>query len=221
MARSCRRLDARQPERVAEIGGQQQRQRARAALLGAAVGILDEIARALAETDERGRRQIDVQAAERRHDARRAASGARRRVGVASSASPIADTVSGETSTSTGMTSSNASVSPASFTVIRTRARPIARPAASKRTSTDPPAAHVDRLRRRVGELHDVGIEALDRHRRRPAGLQLARDDRAERRLVADREEARERRLERDRLVDPDLAVGGAEPRPCDRRRPP
>src|SRR6185369_762815 len=61
-------------------------------------------------------------------------------VGVDSPASPIADTVSGETRTSTGTTSWKASVSLASLTVILTRARPIDRPAASKRTSTEPPA---------------------------------------------------------------------------------
>ena len=48
----------------------------------------------------------------------------------ASFASPIAETVSGETSTSTGMTSWKASASEPSFTVMRTRARPVVRPAA-------------------------------------------------------------------------------------------
>ena len=57
-----------QLERLAEIGGQQQRQRARAALFGAAVRILDEIARAFAEADERRGREVHVQPAERRHD---------------------------------------------------------------------------------------------------------------------------------------------------------
>ncbi len=65
------RVHARQRERVAEIRGQHERQRARAALLGAAVGILDQIARAFAEADHRGRRQLDVQTAEARHDAGR------------------------------------------------------------------------------------------------------------------------------------------------------
>src|SRR4051812_7866132 len=63
-----------------------------------------------------------------------------RSIAAASRTSPTAGTVSGEDNTSTGITSSNASVSPASDTVTRTRARPTVRPAASNLTSTDPPA---------------------------------------------------------------------------------
>ena len=66
-----RRIDAWQRERITEIRGQQQCQRARSFLLGAAVRIFDEIACAFAEADHRRRRHLDVQPAESRHDAGR------------------------------------------------------------------------------------------------------------------------------------------------------
>ena len=99
-----------QRERVAEVGGEHHCQRRASPLLRAAVRVLDEIARAFAEPDQRGGCQLDVQAAEARHDAGRD----RQRLGggrLASDVSPYAATVSGEASTSTGITSSNASVS--------------------------------------------------------------------------------------------------------------
>ena len=65
-----RRVHPRQREGVAEVGGQHQRERARTALLGAAVRILDEIARPFPKPDHRRRRQLDVQAAEAGDDAR-------------------------------------------------------------------------------------------------------------------------------------------------------
>src|SRR5258708_3909032 len=140
-------------------------------------------------------------------------------VGFDSPASPIADTVSGETSTSTGMTSWNASVSPASLTVILTRARPVDRPAASKRTSTEPPAGTstvcgaVDRRRGGGGhKWEEGGVGVVDGDGRGSGRLQLTGHARAERGLVAARQEPRERGLQRDGLVDPDLAVGGSEP---------
>ena len=67
------------------------------------------------------------------------------------------------------------------------------------------------RLRRRcVGlavDRQDRRIERLDRDRGLAALLQLAVHDRAEERLVADGEEARERRRQHQRLVDADLAL--------------
>lgn len=65
-----RRIHSRKRERVAKIGCQHERERPRPTLLGAAVGILDEIPRAFTESDHRRGRQLDVQAAETRHDAR-------------------------------------------------------------------------------------------------------------------------------------------------------
>ena len=62
-------------------------------------------------------------------------------------------------------------------------------------------------------EQQDVRVQALDRHHRGAGRGQLTGDHRAERRLVADGQKPRKRRLHRQRLVDPDLAVRGSEPR--------
>ena len=64
-----RRRHPGQRERLAEIRGQHQRARLRGPLLRAAVRILDEIPRALAQADQRGRRELEVEAAEARHHA--------------------------------------------------------------------------------------------------------------------------------------------------------
>ena len=105
-------FDARQRERVAEIGGQQQRQRARRPLLGAAVRILDQIARAFAEADQRRRRQLDVQPAERRRRRRPAASASRVAFGGRCRRTP--PPFPARPALRPGSTSSNASVSPPS-----------------------------------------------------------------------------------------------------------
>ena len=141
---------------------------------------------------------------------------------AASVASPYAATVSGEARTSTGMTSSNASVSSPTFTVIWI-ARPADRFGQQRRTALRPSRLPGSAASARLSpsSSRSVRIEALDRHDGVAGGRQLAGHDGAEVRLVADGQEARERRLERDRLVDADLAVARSEPRaPC-RRRPP
>ena len=61
-------IDAGQVERLPEIAGQYQRQRARSSLFRAAVWIFDEIARPLAEAGQGRRCQLDVQAAKSRND---------------------------------------------------------------------------------------------------------------------------------------------------------
>ena len=58
------RRDAVHRERLAEIGSQQQAERARSLLLGAIERVLAEVADAFAEADERGGREVDLQAAE-------------------------------------------------------------------------------------------------------------------------------------------------------------
>ena len=155
-----------QRERVAEVGGEQQRQRARRLLLGAAVRILDEVARAFAEADQRGRRELDVQSAEARHDA----GGQRRAVSARAIASRVAERRDGlerRRRARPGATSSNASVSSPSLTVICTRAVPT--PRAARRSAPRSIAPRAERRssatpRRRTRARR---IEALDRDRRR------------------------------------------------------
>ena len=63
-------VDVGKAEGAAEVGGQRQGQGGRRPLLRAAVRILDEVARAFAQADQRGGRGLEMQPAEPGHDAR-------------------------------------------------------------------------------------------------------------------------------------------------------
>ena len=130
----------------AEIGGQGEGERRRGALLRAAVRILDEVARAFAEADERGGRGLDVQPAEAGHDAggqleRLARLGLRLSVG--------GHDLRARRGPRPGSASSKASrLARAASPSSAARARPTARARTSKRTSLAPPPAIGDRLLR-------------------------------------------------------------------------
>ena len=152
-------VDARQRERLAEIGREQQRQRARAALLGAAVRILDEVARAFAQADHRRRRQLDVQSAEAR---------ARRPPGIVSVSSAVAASprrrprrFPATRRISTGITSSNASLSsPSAHAHLHARAADALARRRRSATSTEPPAVDLQRLLAVPVNVEHVRIEA-------------------------------------------------------------
>jgi len=70
-ALEARGIDAGKPERVAEVGGEEEREGGRGALLGAPVRILDEVARTLPQAHERGGAELHVQPPVLGDDARR------------------------------------------------------------------------------------------------------------------------------------------------------
>ena len=202
-------VDPRQMERVAKIGRDSQDERARGALLCAAIRVFDDVACAFAEADEGGRRDLEMQAADARHDAGRhheRLPGIRGRLAVG-----------GHRLGRNGDVDRNGLLERVALV-----AEPHGRLHAS---STDCGSDDIepDFARRARADLddatglasdsQDLRIEAAHRDDGGARHLQLARHDGPEERCVAARHEARKRRLQHHRLVDPDFAFARAESR--------
>ena len=185
-----RRVHTGQREGVAQIGRQQQRERSRSFLLGAAIGILDEVSRSLAQPDHRGRCQLDVQTAEPRHDvARNRQHLGGRRAGVGGFA--IGGDGLGRRQHFDGNDVLEGVGLVADF-YRHLDARAADRAAGRLKARFDRPVgANRQRLLPRRGEIEHGRIEALHRHDRGARERKLTGDDRAEERRVADGQEAR------------------------------
>ena len=201
-------VDAREAERIAEISGHREYQCARRALLDAAERILDDVARAFAEPDQRGRRELDMQTADTRHHAGRQFKGLLR-IGRCLSVSRDA------LRRDRHLDWDDLFERIALVAQLHRRLDPgtAGRPGDHVEAHFGGAAGgHRYRLLPIAPDLDDVGIQALHRDDGSAWLLQLAGDDRPEERLVAPRHEPRECGLQHDRLVDPDFAFPRSEP---------
>ena len=140
-------------------------------------------------------------------------------VAVAVEASPWPRRLSREERISTGIASSNASASLFSRTLIDTRAPHRLRDRLEPHLAL-PLGVDAQVLAVAAAELEDAGIQALDGDDRGSCVRKLAGHDRPEVDAIADREESRERRPNRNGLVDP-ISLSPSRIARRGRRRPP